>query len=286
MKKILMILLTLSAGYGIATAQQPAVVANDKTGWHKIGETTVDFKNDRDVVSVMGADRFAAIRFKVTDASLDLKDLEVYYESGDKQDIQVRTPITKGAESRVIDLNGGERSLQKIVFVYSTVPNQKEEKAHVEIWGLKTNADKPVAATSADQHPVDNKSMGDKKPVVVASDKTGWHKIAETHVDLKGDRDEIVVMGADKFASIKFKVTDASIELRDLEVYYETGNKEDIQIRKVIERGGESRVIDLNGGERALKKVVFVYKTIPNQKEEKAHVELWGLKTNVDKAVK
>jgi len=46
---------------------------------------------------------------------------------------------------------------------------------------------------------------------------------------------------------------------------------------------GESRVIDLNGGERNLKKIVFVYKTLPNRKDEKAHVEIWGLKTNTDK---
>jgi hypothetical protein len=67
-----------------------------------------------------------------------LLDLEVYYESGDKQDIQVRSPLKAGMESRVIDLNGGERSLKRIVFVYKTLPNQKDEKAHVEIWGLKT----------------------------------------------------------------------------------------------------------------------------------------------------
>lgn len=266
MKKLITILLALTASYRITSAQEPAVIMSDKTGWHKIGETTVDFKNDRDEIAVMGADRFAAIRFKVTDATIDLRDLEVYYESGDKQDIQVRTPVVKGAESRVIDLNGGERSLKKIVFLYKTIPNQKEEKAHVEIWGLKTNE----AAKAGDV----------QKPAIVASDRTGWHKIAETTVEFKNDRDEIVVMGADRFAAIKFKVTDAAIDLRDLEVYYESGDKQDIPVRATVDRGGESRVIDLNGGERSLKKIVFVYKTVPNQKEEKAHVEVWGLKTN------
>lgn len=144
MKKVAMIiLLAVTGSYGTAKAQQPGVVVSDKTGWHKIGETTVDFKKERDEVAVIGADRFASIKFKVTDAPIDLMDMEVYYESGDKQNIKINQPIkAAGGESRSIDLNGGERNLKKIVFVYKTLPNHKDEKAHVEIWGLKTNADK------------------------------------------------------------------------------------------------------------------------------------------------
>ena len=141
MKKVLMItLLAITGSYGIALAQSPAVIVSDKTGWHKIGERTVDFSKDRDEILVMGADKFASIKFKVTDAAIDLIDLEVYYETGDKQDVKVNMPIKLAGESRIIDLNGGERSLKKIVFVYKTLANSKDKMAHVEIWGLKTNA--------------------------------------------------------------------------------------------------------------------------------------------------
>jgi hypothetical protein len=143
MKKILMILILAVAGvYGTASAQKAAVVLSDKTGWHKIGETTVDFQKERDEISVMGADRFASIKFVVDKEPINLISLEVYYESGDKQDVKVNMPIKSPGESRVIDLNGGERTLKKIVFVYKTVPNSKDKKAHVEIWGMKTNADR------------------------------------------------------------------------------------------------------------------------------------------------
>jgi len=141
-KKALIVLILIAGSYGKITAQSPAVMVSDKKGWHKIAERTVDFVKDRDEVSVVGADRFSAIKFMVTDAPIDLQDLEVYYESGDKQDIKVHTPVLSGKESRVIELNGGERSLKKIVFVYKTLPNRKDKNAHVEIWGLKTNTDK------------------------------------------------------------------------------------------------------------------------------------------------
>ena len=130
------------AGYANVSAQTPAVIMSDKSGWHTIGETTVDFQKDRDQIVVVGADRFASIKFKVEDAPIDLISLEVYYESGDTQKIKVNTPIKSPGESRVIDLNGGERSLKKIVFVYKTLPNRKDVKAHIAIWGLKTNPDK------------------------------------------------------------------------------------------------------------------------------------------------
>lgn len=135
-------ILALSAGYSEMQAQQPAVVVSDKTGWHKIGETKVDFTKDKDEVIVMGSDRFATIKFKVTDAPIEITDIEVYYESGDNQKITLGTAIKSPGESRVIDLNGGERAVKKIVFMYKTIPNYKDKKAHVEIWGNKTNADK------------------------------------------------------------------------------------------------------------------------------------------------
>jgi hypothetical protein len=142
MKKLAVILLSIAAMCGKTFAQQPAVVVSDKTGWHKIGETTVNFEKDKDEVVVMLADKFAKVKFKVTDAPIDLVSCEVYYESGDKQDIMINAPLKAMGETKVIDLNGGERNLKKIVFVYKTEPNHKDKKAHVEIWGKKTNADK------------------------------------------------------------------------------------------------------------------------------------------------
>lgn len=143
MKKVLLMMCIAVAGCcGTIAAQQPAVVVSDKTGWHKIGETTVDFTKDRDEVAVLIADRFAALKFKVTDAPIELIDLDVYYESGDSQKIRVGYPIKSAGESKTIDLNGGERSLKKIVFTYKTLPNSKDKKAHVEIWGMKTNTDR------------------------------------------------------------------------------------------------------------------------------------------------
>ena len=143
MKKTLLItLLALAGSYGIAAAQKPELIVSDKKGWHSIGKATVNFQKDRDEIIVLGSNRFASIQFSVKDAPIYITSLEVYFESGDKQDIVVNTQIDAPGKSKVIGLNGGERSLKKIVFIYKTLPNHKDVKAHVEIWGLKTNTDK------------------------------------------------------------------------------------------------------------------------------------------------
>jgi hypothetical protein len=139
-KTLIMMLLAIAVSFGIANAQTPAVMVSDAAGWHKIGEKSVNFKTERDEISVIGSDRFSTIKFKVTEAAINLVSLEITYESGDKQDVKINQAIKTPGESRTIDLKGGsERSIKKIIFVYNTPPNSKDEKAHVEIWGLKTN---------------------------------------------------------------------------------------------------------------------------------------------------
>jgi hypothetical protein len=117
-----------------------------------------------------------------------------------------------------------------------------------------------------------------QSPAIVTSDKAGWHKISERTVDFKTDKDEIAVIGADKFKSLKFKVTDGAIDLQSLEVYYSEGDVEKIPVMTPVAEGKESKVIDLKGSERELKKVVFVYRTLKGTTKDKAHVELWGMK--------
>lgn len=119
----------------IVSAQKSGVITSNKSGWHQIGKTTVDFKSDRDAIMVMGYNRFTSIKFKVSEAPIELLDLEIYYEMGDKDDIKIQTSIKENGESRVIDLNGS-RKVVKIVFMYKTIQNRNDKKAKVELWGL------------------------------------------------------------------------------------------------------------------------------------------------------
>ena len=73
---------------------------------------------------------------------IHLMSLEAHFDDGTKQDINVNFPIKPKGESRIIEFDGGERDLKKVVFVYKTIANRSDRQAHVEVWGLKTNVDK------------------------------------------------------------------------------------------------------------------------------------------------
>ena len=137
MKKTLFVLAAAIISISSLKAQKVAVVTTDKPGWHKIGETTVDFKTDKDKVYVLGNDHFKSIILKAVDAPVHIENLEVVYGNGEPEEIPVRFDFKAGSESRHIDLKGYDRKIKEINLVYRTVPNWKGDKAHLEIWGLK-----------------------------------------------------------------------------------------------------------------------------------------------------
>ena len=137
MKQTLLILAACIISLSSLKAQKVAVVTNNKPGWHKIGETTADFRTDRDVIKVWGDDRFRSLKIIATDAPVHIEDMTVVYQGGSPEDIPLRYDFAKGGESRNINLKGYERRIKEVDFVYRSVPNYKIDKAHIEIWGLK-----------------------------------------------------------------------------------------------------------------------------------------------------
>jgi len=136
-KSVVILLLVMFVAIAGAFAQSPGVVTSAKPGWHKIGEVKASFKMENESIVVLGKDAFKSIKLKVTDAPINIENVQVFYESGDPEDVSVRSELKAGAETRVIDLKGGTREIKKVVFTYKTMPNSKDEKAHVELYGLK-----------------------------------------------------------------------------------------------------------------------------------------------------
>jgi hypothetical protein len=142
MKKIMkLMLLLLAFGIFAAHAQKPVVLTGTEKGWHKIGEITASFDKQTESIIVMGKDEFAAIKLKVTDAPINIERVEVLYEGGEKQEINVANVIQAGGDTRVIDLKASNREISRVLFTYKTLPNRKDKKADVELYGYKAHQD-------------------------------------------------------------------------------------------------------------------------------------------------
>ena len=138
MKKVMLVFFVMSAMLiNTAFAQEPGIMLSDKPGWHKIGEVKADFKMENQSISVLGNDKFKSILLKVTDAPINIEGIQVFYESGEMEEFEVKNELKAGAETKKLDMKGGEQEIKKVTFTYKTMPNQQDEKAHVELYGLK-----------------------------------------------------------------------------------------------------------------------------------------------------
>jgi hypothetical protein len=108
-----------------------------KGTWEKLGERTVKHRAERDEIRVTIKDgRFRRIKLRVLQRPVQFFDVKVHFANGDVQDISMRNRIKAGGETRVIDLKGGNRVIQKVVFRYETETVRKGRRAKVQLWGF------------------------------------------------------------------------------------------------------------------------------------------------------
>ncbi|MEE8302507.1 MAG: hypothetical protein V3S24_08750, partial [Candidatus Tectomicrobia bacterium] len=104
----------------------------------------------------------------------------------------------------------------------------------------------------------------------------GWTLLGERTVNHSVDRDEIRVGARDgTFRRIKLLVLRRRVTFRDVKVHYANGGVEDINLRRQVPAGGQTRAIDLNGSNRVIEKVVFFYDTTSNR-GRRAVVQLYA----------
>lgn len=103
--------------------------------WELLGTRKVNYGLDKDEIMVTRMEgRFTALKIKVKKGGINLHKVFVHFGDGQVQELEVREDIQAGGETRVIDLAGNRRVIQKVVFWYDT-KNYANQKATVELWG-------------------------------------------------------------------------------------------------------------------------------------------------------
>ena len=97
---------------------------------------------------------------------------------------------------------------------------------------------------------------------LAASAAGPWTLLGSSKVHGHRAYDEIAVTGSQgDFKAIKLFVQNEGIDFDRVVVHYGNGGMDKIDIRNFVPAGGETRVIDLAGGDRVIRKVVFYYKS-------------------------
>ncbi|HJX72109.1 MAG TPA: hypothetical protein VJ346_09160 [Bacteroidales bacterium] len=118
---ILMVCLTVSY------AQKPK--------WELLGMRKVNYTLEKDVIPVTWREgSFDAIRIIVRNGSLHMQKCIIHFENGGIKEIELRHNFAGKSASRVIDLPGNNRLIEKIEFWYDT-KNVSRQRATVLVYG-------------------------------------------------------------------------------------------------------------------------------------------------------
>jgi hypothetical protein len=107
-----------------------------------------------------------------------------------------------------------------------------------------------------------------------------WVILGTRQVSDRLDHDAITLGGSARYDALKVRVRDRAVQFRDLKVHYANGTVEDVSLRERIRAGGESRVIDLRGEARDIRRIEFWYDAETRGRGRGrgrgARVEVWG----------
>jgi len=114
-----------------------SVTAAQAGEWKKLGVRSVKHRTERDVILVGEKEgTFKAIKLTVRKSGIHLLDMKVHFMNGDVIDVKIRNFIPGGGETRVIDLPGVNRKIEKVVFWYKSL-KKNDKKAKIRLWGKR-----------------------------------------------------------------------------------------------------------------------------------------------------
>lgn len=115
-------MMILAAAGGVAAAAVAAAPAMAQSGnWRTIGFKTVSGGTDVDRITVPGGRRWREVRLCVFNAPLRMRDFDIRFDNGQRQDVSVRQRIRAGTCTRNIDLNGQVRDVDWIRLKYEPI---------------------------------------------------------------------------------------------------------------------------------------------------------------------
>ena len=132
MKRIIIVLISSLAFSGLG--QIDSAWAQNQV---LLGERHVSDLSEKDTIPV-GKSRgaFTGLRVRASGAAVEFKRVVVHFENGTEQVFEKNHLLRKGDRSRVIDLEGGARFIDKVVFYYEA-RSKGWKGADIKLFGVR-----------------------------------------------------------------------------------------------------------------------------------------------------
>ncbi|MEJ2228793.1 MAG: DUF2541 family protein [Alphaproteobacteria bacterium] len=259
-----------------ATVLAPA--ASYAARWEMLGEKTVGFRVDHDVIRVGHREgRYERLKMRVLRNDIMLLNAKVVYGNGSVDRLRIHKMIREGTETRPFELPGFRgRYIRRIELTYRSRPSF-DGRAIVQIFGdpVHRRHDRDRWRDRRDD------ARGDR----YEEDRPRrrhyeWISLGHRKVGLSHDRDVIHVGRREgNFRKIKLKVSGNSIRLYDVKVVYGNGSVDHIPVRKRIRQNRETGPLDLRGRDRIIRRIELTYERNLNFRGS-AYVEVFGLQAD------
>jgi len=105
-----------------------------------------------------------------------------------------------------------------------------------------------------------------------------WQQLGTVNVDFTVNHDDIVLMGPAEFKSIKFAAFDSPVNIVNVNLVYQNGKVDQLNIKYLLPPGGESKIIDVKRYPIRLRRITVWYQTDSLAHGTKAKLALWGMK--------
>ena len=222
--------------------------------WERLGSRKVSFAAEKDTIGVGAVEgRFDAIKLEVDRGDLEMYDIVVTFGDDSKFSPQTRFVFDQNTNSRTIDLPGDARFIRKVEFLYRS----KLRKGHatLTLWGR--HAGLPAAPPPPPRPEIAPPPIAPPPPI-----EARWEVLGTRQVKFRGEKDTIPVTKKEGlFTAIMLEVDNGDLELYDVVVHFGDGSKWSPETRFHFDQGTRSRVIDLPGAARFIKKVDFYYRS-------------------------
>lgn len=242
---------------------QPAQAQRDRDrNWDLLGEKTVGFNVDRDVINIGQSEEwfrnrsYRALRFQAERNDVHMIAVRLIYLNGYAEDLQINRQIRKGGQLAV-DLRGERSYLRQIELTYRSRPNLQGQ-AIIKVYG---------ARRSLDRQGTEEQGGGE----ILLGEKSVGFRVDRDTIDIGQSEDWFKNRS---FRSLRFHAERSDVHMIALRLVYLNGYTEDLRVDRRVRAGGDLRV-ELRGERSFLKQIEMTYRSRPNY-EGQAVIQVFG----------
>jgi hypothetical protein len=247
-----------------AMASDALAQRGDRRDWVLLGQQSVGFLVDRDVIRINQSEdwfrtrSFSALHFEARQNDIHLMAIRLVYLNGYAEDVRVDRLIRAGSDLAV-DLRGERSYLRQIEMTYRSRPNFRGQ-ALIRVYGEPARRGPPA--------------------LVRPGPAPDWVVLGRQTVGFTVDRDVINVGQSEEwfrtrsFRTLHIEAQRNDVHLLAIRVVYINGYGEHFPVDRLI-RQGELLPIDLRGERSYLGRIELTYRARPNLRGQ-AVVTVYG----------